>query len=188
MNPRKQKIRKYHRIKWTGWLEQLPFKTMDQELTTSFELLEQRLALMRELARSLEQVQSAVVGSDLRGIEGHSARQQELCEALRQLAAETVGPHPAIADESGRPKTGTQLPESAVSPHVRQRWDTLAQELTQVEIRVRQLSRVYGALLRRARRTVEIFNRMLASSANTYAPPKSEPPIAQSTSQEVIHV
>jgi hypothetical protein len=50
---------------------------MDQELTTSLQLLERRLALMRDLANSLEQVQSAVVRSDLGGINGHTARQGE---------------------------------------------------------------------------------------------------------------
>jgi hypothetical protein len=81
-----------------------------------------------------------------------------------------------------------QLPESAVSPLVQQRWKMLAQELIQVEIRVSQLNQVYGALLRRARRTVQIFNRVLTSSALTYAPPKPEPAIVQSTFQEVSHV
>jgi len=50
---------------------------MDQELTTSLQLLERRLALMRDLANSLEQVQSAVVRSGLGGINGHTARQGE---------------------------------------------------------------------------------------------------------------
>ncbi len=163
---------------------------MDQELTTSFELLERRLASMRELASSLEQVQSAVVRSDAPGIDSHTVRQGEICEALRQLESEALQHPPcaAIAGKSRDQKAGMQLPEDAVSPLVQQRWKTLAQELIQVEIRVSQLNQVYGALLRRARRTVQIFNRVLESSAITYAPPKPEPAIAQSTFQEVSHV
>jgi flagellar biosynthesis/type III secretory pathway chaperone len=163
---------------------------MDQELTTSFGLLERRLALMRELASSLEQVQTAVVRSDLRGINGHTARQRELWAALRQLETEALGrpPRNPIAEQSREQKIWVQLPEDAVSPQVRQRWKALAQELTQVEMRVSQLNQVYGALLRRARRTLQIFMRVLASSAITYAPPKREPAIAPSTFPEVSHV
>jgi flagellar biosynthesis/type III secretory pathway chaperone len=163
---------------------------MDQVLTTSFELLERRLALMRDLAGSLERAQSAVVLSDLPGMDGHTARQGEICKALRLLEAEALQ-HPActaISSGSRSRKVGMQLPEDAVSPLVRQRWKRLAQDLTQVEIRVRQLNQVYGALLRRARRTVQIFNRVLASSATTYAPPKPEFATAQLPFQEISHV
>jgi hypothetical protein len=62
---------------------------MDQ-VSPSCELLERRLALMRELANSLEQVQSAVVRSDLAGIDGHTVRQRELCEALRWMQGEAL--------------------------------------------------------------------------------------------------
>lgn len=163
---------------------------MDQELTTTFELVERRLALMLQLASSLEQVHGAVVRSDLPALEGHTARQREICEALRQLETEALRhpPGTAIADKSPNQKIGMQLPDDAVSPLVRQRWKALAQELTRVEIRVSQLNEVYGALLRRARRTVQIFNRVLESSAITYVPPKPEAAIVQSTFQEVSHV
>lgn len=62
---------------------------MDQ-VSPSCELLERRLALMRELANSLEQVQSAVVRSDLAGIDGHTVRQRELCGALRWMQGEAL--------------------------------------------------------------------------------------------------
>jgi hypothetical protein len=163
---------------------------MDQALTTSFELLARRLALMRDLAGSLEQVQGAVVRSDLPGLDGHTVRQGEICEALRQLEAEAWrhSACTATGGESRSRRVGMQLPEDDVSQLVRQRWKTLANELTQVEIRVSQLNQVYGALLRRARRTVQIFNRVLASSAITYAPPKPELAIAQLPFQEISHV
>ncbi|HSY64331.1 MAG TPA: hypothetical protein VK829_07015 [Terriglobales bacterium] len=114
---------------------------MDQELTTSLQLLERRLALMRDLANSLEQVQSAVVRSDLGGINGHTARQGELCEALRQLESEAVPIRNPIGGVLAKQNIWAQLPDD-VSPQVRERWQTLAQELTQLEQRVRQLNRV----------------------------------------------
>jgi hypothetical protein len=150
---------------------------MDQELTASFELLTRRRDLMRELADSLQQVQTAVVRSDLRGINGHTARQRELCEALRQLASQAFEPPDC---RGSRPrKTWVRLPEGVVSLEVRQRWTRLTEELTEVEMQVSQLNQVYGALLKRAQRTLQIFLRVLASSANTYAPPKWEPAIPE---------
>jgi flagellar biosynthesis/type III secretory pathway chaperone len=163
---------------------------MNQELSSSVDLLERRLALMRQLANSLEQVQTAVVRSDLGGIDGHTVRQRALCEALCQLESEALGRRPCnpITDQNRHLTAWTKLPEEAVSPQVSQRWKTLAQELTQVEAQVGQLNRVYGALLRRAQRTLQIFIRVLASSANTYAPPKCAPAIAPLALQEVSHV
>jgi hypothetical protein len=163
---------------------------MDLELTTSFGLLERRLALMRELAGSLEQVQTAVVRSDLGGIEGHTARQRKLCEALRQLENEAVRclPGDAIIRGSRKQKVWVQLPEHSVSAPLQMRWKALGQELTEVEAQAAQLNQVYGALLRRARLTLRIFMRVLASSANTYAPPKYVPTLAASSLREVSHV
>ncbi len=171
---------------------------MDQELPAAFDLLDQRLALMRELARSLEQVQTTLVHTDLRGIECHTARQRELCEALRQLESEVqteaqtevTGTRPSnlITGESRNRKIWVRPPEGAVSPVVRQRWETLAQDLTLVEMRVHHLNLTYGALLRRAQRTLQIFMRVLASSAITYARPHGAPAIAPSTMREVSHV
>jgi hypothetical protein len=160
---------------------------MDQELNPSFELLQRRLALMRELAISLEQVQTAVVHSNLRGIDGHTVRQRELCESLRQLESEALEFRNPVEGRYQPLNLGAQLPEDAVSSEIRERWETLSRELTQVEMRVGQLNRVYGALLRRAQRTLEIFMRVLASSANTYTPPKCALAMAPSILREVSH-
>lgn len=163
---------------------------MNQELTTSFALLERRLLLMSELSASIEQAQHAVLRSDLPAMDGSAVRQGEICEALRQLESEALQHPPctAKADKSRSSRLGMQLPQDVVSPLVRQRWKTLAQELTQVEARVSQLNHIYAALLRRARRTLLIFNRVLASSANTYAPPKPEMAMVQPSFQEIRHV
>ena len=109
--------------------------------------------------------------------------------ALRQLESEALAalPRNAIEGNIESRGAGAQLPEDAVSPPVRQRWETLDRELIQVEMRVGQLNRVYGALLRRAQRTLQIFMRVLASSANTYTPPKGAR-ACLSTLREVSHV
>ena len=51
-----------------------------------------------------------------------------------------------------------------------------------------QLNRVYAGLLRRVQSTLRIFIRLLASSANTYAPPAGAPAMASSRLQEASHV
>jgi hypothetical protein len=122
---------------------------MDSEIPAPLEQLEKRLMLMRELAAALEQAQAAVVASDLERIHSQTARQQELCQELTRLG----------------------VPAGTGSPAVQSRWDALSGELAKVETEVEYLNRVHASLLRRARRTLEIFSRVLASSAVTYAPP-----------------
>jgi hypothetical protein len=163
---------------------------MEQEFFVALKLQEGRLGLMRELADSLEQVQTAVVRSNLAEITGHTARQRELCEAMRQLKSEGLRflPGAATAGESPTQKFRSRLPEGAAAPSLQRRWNAVAEELSEIEIRVGQLNRVYGALLRRARRTVDILCRVVASSAITYGPPKQEPALAQAEFGEVSHV
>lgn len=146
-----------------------------QEPSLSLQLLERRLALMRELASSLRQAEAAVVGSDVASLDRHRVRQQQLCAALGQLDTEARHLRLCAAPENvpAVERSWIPAPGSGVPPHIQQRWNALALELTKTEAQVRHLNRVYGALLRRARRTVEIFCRVLASSAITYVPPRA---------------
>lgn len=133
--------------KSTAWLE--TDKSLEPEFSPASQPLEQRLRLLRQLASSLECARAAVLGSDLVELTLQTARQRELCAALRQVEG-----------------------EASVAP--RERWNRLRQESAQMEKRVSHLNREYGALLARARRTVDIFCRVLANSEITYLPPKRE--------------
>lgn len=113
-----------------------------------------RLDLLRQLADSLERAHAAVVRSDLFEITRQTACQQVLCGRLRQLPAEGLRTQPGGL------------------PAVRGGNQVLREELAKVERKVAQLNRRYEALLRRARRTVDIFCRVLANSALTYPPPR----------------
>jgi flagellar FlgN protein len=161
---------------------------MDEQFNPSFERLQRRLVLMQELANSLQQVQSAVVGLDLSAINDHTLHQRELCDALRQIESEAPGMQSSSGGTLRKRNHWAQLPQGAVAAEVRERWQTLSEELIQLELRVSQLNRVYGALLRRAQRTLQIFMRVLASSANTYTPPKGASIMAPATAREVSHV
>jgi len=162
---------------------------IDQEIIAGLELGNQRLDLLRELASSLQLSQAAVVGSDLSGISTQTGRQQELCNALKQLGC--VGlrlPGTAVAGGSRKANRWAELPEIDLAPGLRKRWDALGLEMQQVEMQVDHLNRVYAGLLRRAQLTLRIFIQLLASSANTYTPPKCAPLMAPLKRQESSHV
>jgi hypothetical protein len=145
---------------------------MDHALYLSFERVERRLALMRELAGTLEQAQAALLASDLQRIEEHTARQRELCDALRLLEAPATSPGKDVLHEP----TGPDLPKASLPPELHERWSALSQELAQVQSRVGHLNRVHAALLRRAQRALAIVSRLLASSAVTYTLPQPATP------------
>lgn len=111
--------------------------------------LRKRLCCLRELAASLESARTAVLHSDLRELTRQTVRQRELCTALSRLDHEILSP---------------------TAEHRR----GLLQQSLQIAMHVACLNREYGALLARARRTVDIFCRVLANSEATYLPPKRE--------------
>lgn len=116
--------------------------------------LDQRVEFLQQLADSLKAAQGAVVRNDLAKLRGQTSRQQLLCEQLRRLAE--------VASV-----------ESAEANHETEKRKTdLQEDLAQTELEVARLNRVYGALLRRASRTVNIFCRVLAASSPTYAVPQ----------------
>jgi len=107
-----------------------------------------RLGLLLALADSLEQAQSALAATTAEKLDRHTARQRELWRELCALAAGAPGALP--------------VPIPA----------RLADDLQVAARRVAVQNRFYGALLRRRRRTVDIFCRVLANSGTTYPAPK----------------
>lgn len=111
----------------------------------------QRLGLLHALADSLEQAQAALATVTPEKLDHHTARQEELCRQLHALAA-------------GLPNHANDRPDAG-----------LADDLQGAARRVAELDRRYGALLRRRRRTVDIFCRVLTNAGTTYPAPK--PPV-----------
>lgn len=150
---------------------------MDLDVSANVSL-ERQIALMRELAGSLERAQAAVLSSDIRQISAQTLRQQRLCEELQRQAGRMSRQNGLAVAPMATPTAPVDayplLPTSA-----RQR--SLLAELRETGKLVERLNRDYAALLRRARRTVDIFCRVLASSAITYLPPA---PQAQSPLQD----
>lgn len=126
---------------------------MKPEHSLAIDRLERQLALLRELAAVLQQANAVLMGPDLNAIESHTRRQQELCEALRVLAPAEM----ASAAE--------------MSPEIQQHRGVVLRELAQAKGHVAHLNRVHSAMLGRARRYLEIFACLIASSAPTYSCP-----------------
>jgi hypothetical protein len=117
---------------------------MDSESTSSPEIGCGQFALLRQLVDSLLRAHAAVVHSDLMEMMRQTTYQKELCARLRLLAQSPV--------------TGKN--------------DANLEELKKLHEEAAALNRKYGVLLRRARRTVDIFCRVLATSL-TYPPPRN---------------
>lgn len=119
---------------------------MDVEQSSLAELLEHRLILMYELARSLERSHAAVLQSDIEQICAQTFQQQRICSELHRIGR---------TEGAGK-----------VCKHPQ-----LAAKLRQIENEITRLNLIYAALLRRARRTLDIFCRVLKNSDITYVAP-----------------
>ena len=130
---------------------------MDQS-SHHLQLLEQRISSMQALGKTLELTQAAVAQRDLSVLEQQTRRQREICQSLRANAENLAGSlKPAAGEEAGS--------------EFASRRRMLREQLAAVENHIRELNRSYAALLRRAKRTIDIFCRLLASSEQTYAVP-----------------
>jgi len=104
----------------------------------------QVIELLREMAGSLSQSKAAILSSSLADLEFQTERQRLLCQrwaALRSLAQRLP------VRIQATPDAATAVMETS------------------------QRLRIYASLVRRARRTVAIFCRVLATSGVTYSPP-----------------
>jgi len=149
---------------------------MDLDLSSANASLERQLALLRELAGSLQRAQAAVLSSDIGQMTAQTLRQQKLCEELQRHAGRMPCPNAVLVAPMATPTPPVDaLPLQPLSARRR----SLLAELRETGKLVERLNRDYAALLRRARRTVDIFCRVLASSAVTYLPPArpAQPPL-----------
>jgi hypothetical protein len=135
-------------------------------------LIEQRLALLRSLAESLEFSSLALVQNDAEAIARGAAHQAELCrqwslleEELRREAGRRSAP-PSAAASGNSPQTNSLQPNAAKtgqSARLQAEWETLA-------ARIRYLTRVHWSLLRHLERSLAVLNRVVDSCAPTYTP------------------
>lgn len=135
---------------------------IDTSLPELSAVIEQRLALLRSLAESLEVSQLALVHNDAEAIARGAAHQAELCRQWglleEQLRRRAQHPPTAAAED------GTEtLPDREHSARLEAEWNELG-------ARIRYLTRVHWSLLRHMQRSLAILNRVVESCAPTYTP------------------
>jgi hypothetical protein len=140
---------------------------LDTSLPELGKLIEQRLALVRSLAESLEFSSLALVQNDAEAIARGAAHQAELCrqwsaleEELRREAGRNLSPPSARASGDS---LQTNSPTTGQSARLQAEWETL-------EARIRYLTRVHWSLLRHMQRSLAVLNRVVDSCASTYTP------------------
>jgi len=143
---------------------------MDQGLFSNNEALEKQVTRLRELAGSLERAQAAVLRADAGQLNIQTLKQHTLCGELRRLGSVP----PLLASSHAQPVTSMEVAATPALDPLAEHQQALLSELQDMVKRVQRLNREYAALLRRARRTVDIFCRVLASSDITYVPPTSQ--------------
>jgi hypothetical protein len=137
-------------------------------------LIEQRLALLRSLAESLEFSSLALVQNDAEAIARGAAHQAELCrqwsvleeELRREAGRRSSSLSPWGGASSTSPQTNSlqpNSPETGQSARLQAEWETLA-------VRIRYLTRVHWSLLRHLERSLAVLNRVVDSCAPTYTP------------------
>ncbi len=135
---------------------------IDTSLPEVSKLIEQRFALLRSLAESLEFSSLALAQNDAEAIARGAAHQAELCRQWSRLEDE-------LRREAGRrsaPRlTGASgsSPEADHSARLQAEWERLG-------ARIRYLTRVHWSLLRHMQRSLAVLNRVVNSCASTYTP------------------
>ncbi len=142
---------------------------IDTSLPELSKLIEQRLALLRRLAESLEFSSLALVKNDAEAIARGAAHQAELCRqwsALEEALRHEVGRHSSPPSAGAPAQTNSlqpNFPETEQSARLQAEWETLA-------ARIRYLTRVHWSLLRHLERSLAVLNRVVDSCAPTYTP------------------
>jgi len=134
----------------------------DTSLPELSKLIEQRLALLRSLAESLESSSLALARNDAEAIARGAAHQAELC---RQWSCLEDQLRRKARRRSTSPSAGASgnSPETGHSAQLQAEWEALG-------ARIRYLTRVHWSLLRHLQRSLAVLNRVVDSCAPTYTP------------------
>ena len=135
---------------------------IDTSLPELSALIEERLALLRSLAESLEVSQLALVRNDAEAIARGAAHQAELCRqwGLLEEQLRCRARRPSIPAAENAHDNSLDRERSA---RLQAEWDELG-------ARIRYLTRVHCSLLRHMQRSLAVLNRVVESCALTYTP------------------
>jgi hypothetical protein len=143
---------------------------MNNETQRYLELLDQRIALLETLAKSLVDARQDVVGLDVNGLEARIAQQERLCEQVGALDGQLNG----FAKQclSTLPSEGAhQLQGKMENVGIRKRLAEIHAKMQATQNRVKELNATHQLLLRRCRRTAGALLNVYAKFEVTYAKP-----------------
>jgi hypothetical protein len=142
--------------------ERSAMDNLEASLPELSKLIEQRLALLRSLAESMESSTLALTQNDAEAIARGAAHQAELCRQWSCLEDELrrTAPRPALPPSTS---ASGNSPEADHSTRLQAEWETLG-------ARIRYLARVHWSLLRHLERSLAVLNRVVGSCAATYTP------------------
>lgn len=132
------------------------------------QLVEQRLALLRHLAESLESTTPALVRNDAEAIARGAAHQAELCRQWSQLEAAL---RRETKKHSQSKRTAPMSPADSGDWHETSHSADLQAEFDALATRIRYLTRVHWSLLRHLERSLAVLNRVVDSCEPTYTLP-----------------
>jgi predicted nucleic acid-binding Zn-ribbon protein len=146
---------------------------MNNETHRYFELLDQRIALLETLAKSLVEARQDVVGLDVNGLEARIVQQERLCEQVSALDGQLSG----FAQQcmSTLPsEDANQLQGKMENAGARTRLAEIRAKMQAIQNRVKELNATHQLLLRRCRRTAGALLNMYAKFEVTYAKPPEQ--------------
>ncbi len=124
---------------------------LKSDATRKAEQLE-HLAQVRALSQAIASAMSAIEKNNLQEFQAHLAAQESLCNRLSAT-------YSMVLSDSGQ----TARPQDAEDTEVQRK-----QEILLAHLELRQLNRVYGALLKRVRKSTELLATLYRSRGQGY--------------------
>ena len=138
---------------------------MNTDTHRYLELLEQRIALLGQLAESITAASTNLVSFDVGSLESRIAEQEKLCADVRALDS-----HIDRVQRQCKVHLAPSAAGIAADPETRRLQETGAR-LSKIQSTVRQLNDTHQMLLRRSRRTASALLNSYQSFAGTYGDP-----------------
>jgi predicted nuclease with TOPRIM domain len=143
---------------------------MNNEIQRYLALLDQRIALLETLAKSLVDARQDVVGLDVSGLEARIAEQERLCKQVGTLDGQLTGF--AKQGLGTLPSEGAQHWQGKMeNVGIRERLAEIRAKMQAAQNRVKELNATHQLLLQRCRRTAGALLNMYAKFEVTYAKP-----------------
>ena len=155
---------------------------MNNETQRYLELLDQRIALLETLAKSLVDARQDVVALDVNGLEARIVQQERLCEQVAALDGQLSGFAKrclSTLQSQVQAEDTNQLQGQTENARTRARLADIRTKMQATQHRVKELNATHQLLLRRCRRTAGALLNMYAKFEVTYAEPAAQRIAAQ---------